>query len=206
MDPSSRSGGDVNVHSLRHNATRPSVARARILATADRLFYDEGIRTVGVHRVVQESAVTRVTLYRHFPSKDHLVVAYLQNRASANEAAIVAMLAANTSDPRAALRGMAEMVAAGGFADEYRGCAFINASAEHLNPTHPARAVATRHRQWIIDRTADLLRELGHDDPEATAQILMMLRTGAVVGASLDESPGIEANFLRAWDAIVGTL
>ncbi|SDO22214.1 DNA-binding transcriptional regulator, AcrR family [Nakamurella panacisegetis] len=193
-------------HSRPHQVGRPSAARSRILTTADRLFYEEGIRSVGVHRVVDESAVTRVTLYRHFPSKDDLVVAYLQNRAAANEAAITAMLAEHAGDPRAGLRGMAEMVAAGGFADEHNGCAFINASAEHLDRSHPARAVATRHRKWIIDRTADLLRELGHPTPEAMAQILMMLRTGAVVGASLDDSPGIETNFLRAWDALVATI
>ena len=196
----------TSTHGRPHRATRPSAARSRILATADRLFYEEGIRRVGIHRVVDESAVTRVTLYRHFPSKDDLVVAYLENRAAANESAITSVLAQHRDDPRAALRSMAEMVAAGGFADEHNGCAFINASAEHLERGHPARAVATRHRKWIIDRTTELLRELGHPVPEVLAQMLMMLRTGAVVGASLDDSPGIEANFLRAWDALVASI
>ena len=59
---------------------RPSAARSRILATADRLFYAEGIRAVGVDRVVSEAKVTRATFYRHFPSKDHLITAYLAGR------------------------------------------------------------------------------------------------------------------------------
>ena len=183
--------------------SRPSAARARILATADRLFYTEGIRSVGVHRLVEEAAVTRVTLYRHFPSKDDLVVTYLADRAAANEQAISAMMAEHADDPRSALRGMAEMVSAGNFANEWRGCAFINAAAEEFEADHPARAVAHRHRAWIIATTADLLRELGHPTPAATAQILMMLRTGAVVGASLDDPTDLSANFLLAWDALV---
>jgi AcrR family transcriptional regulator len=182
---------------------RPSPARTRILATAGRLFYNESIRSVGIHRLIEEAAVTRVTLYRHFPSKDDLVVAYLEDRAADNERAIEAMLAHHRDDPQAALRGMAEMVSANGFAQEYRGCAFINAAAEQFEPGHPVRAVAGRHRAWIIRTTARLLRELGHPAPAATAQILMMLRTGAVVGASLDDPTGMVTNFLRAWDTIV---
>ena len=98
---------------------------------------------------------------------------------------------------------MAEMVSADGFAGEHRGCAFINATAEEFEPDHPARAVAGRHRAWIIRTTADLLRQIGHPTPDPTAQVLMMLRTGAVVGASLDDPTGMVENFLRAWDTLV---
>jgi AcrR family transcriptional regulator len=183
--------------------SRPSGARARILSAADRLFYSEGIRSVGVHRLVDEAAVTRVTLYRHFPSKDDLVVTYLQDRADANEAAIGELLSRHAADPRSALRAMAQMVSADGFACEYRGCAFINAAAEQFEPGHPVRAIARRHRAWIIRATADLLRQIDHPTPDATAQVLMMLRTGAVVGASLDDPTDMVENFLLAWDTLV---
>jgi AcrR family transcriptional regulator len=193
---SSRSGSPAT--------SRPSAARTRILSTADRLFYSESIRSVGVHRLVDEAAVTRVTLYRHFPSKDDLVTTYLQDRATANEAAIGALLTAHADDPRSALRAMAELVSADGFAGERRGCAFINAAAEEFEPGHPVRAIARAHRAWIISVTADLLRKMGHPTPDATAQMLMMLRTGAVVGASLDDPTDMVENFLYAWDTLVG--
>ncbi len=144
-----------------------------------------------------------MTLYRHFPSKDDLVIAYLEDRAADNQRAIGAMLAEHPDDPVAALRGMAEMVSADGFAQEHRGCAFINAAAEQFEAGHPVRTVAGRHRAWIIRATAHLLREMGHPTPDTTAQVLMMLRTGAVVGASLDDQTGLVESFLHVWDAIV---
>src|SRR4249919_1096453 len=64
-------------------SSRPSAARARILATASRLFYGTGIRAVGVDRVIAESEVARMTFFRHFPTKDQLVVAFLESQAAA---------------------------------------------------------------------------------------------------------------------------
>src|SRR5690242_7208257 len=66
-------------------STRPSAARRRILEAVDRLFYGEGIQAVGIHRILDEAQVTRVTLYRHFASKDDLIAAYLDERAEQGE-------------------------------------------------------------------------------------------------------------------------
>src|SRR6476620_9201387 len=86
---------------------RPSAARERILATADRLFYNDGIHAVGIQRVVAEAAVTRVTLYRHFPSKDDLISAYLERRAAYDHDQIDGIIAAHPDDPRRALDELA---------------------------------------------------------------------------------------------------
>ena len=93
--------------------SRPSPARLRILETVDRLFYDEGIRSVGVHRVVEESQVTRVTLYRHFPTKDDLVVAYLRRRADRDRQQVGHVLEAHFGSPRDALRALARLAGRG---------------------------------------------------------------------------------------------
>src|SRR3954469_21253133 len=82
---------------------RSSAARERILATADRLFYNEGIHAVGIQRVIAESSVTRVTLYRHFPSKDDLISAYLELRAEYDRAQVGGIIQAHPDDPRQAL-------------------------------------------------------------------------------------------------------
>jgi AcrR family transcriptional regulator len=181
---------------------RPSAARRRILAAVDRLFYREGIRAVGIDRIVDEAQVTRVTLYRHFGSKDDLVTAYLDERAARGEQQL-GELAARYDDPVQALLAIGRLLADEGFEAEYRGCAFINAAAEFSDPAHPARATVTRHRAWVRGQTAELLAEAGRPHPERTAEVLLMVRTGAVVANSLDGSPDVDQTFLRFWNELV---
>src|SRR4051812_9260962 len=157
---------------------RPSAARERILATADRLFYNEGIHAVGVQRVVAEAAVTRVTLYRHFPSKDDLISAYLERRGTYDRDQVDAIIAAHPDAPRRALDELATALTRDDFGAMQRGCPFINASAEFTG-SHPARAHARTIRRWVTGRIEELLRQLGHRDPRSTAEQLMMVRTGA---------------------------
>jgi AcrR family transcriptional regulator len=183
--------------------SRPSAARDRILQTADRLFYEEGIRFVGVQRLVQESGVTRVTFYRHFPSKDDLVAGYLQARADRARRRIREVIDGNPGDPRAALRELGRIFTSETFAAEYRGCPFVNASAEFAEPGHPARVAAAGQRAWIADVTERLLREMGHPDPAVTARQLVMLQTGAIFGVAIDGTPGLDEIFLAAWDLII---
>src|SRR6187402_72490 len=90
---------------------RPSAARASILAAADRLFYAEGIRAVGVDRVVSEAQVTRVTFYRHFPSKDDLIAAYLQQRLHRDQEQLAQLRREHPDDPLAVLSGLVEALA-----------------------------------------------------------------------------------------------
>lgn len=183
---------------------RPSAARTRILDTVDRLFYDEGIRSVGVHRVVDEAGVTRVTLYRHFPAKDDLVVAYLRRRAEADRQQVARVMADNADAPREALRALARHLVDTGFGEMQRGCPFINAAAEFADLAHPARRIVTEHRVWVTRVMEDLLRDAGDARPAATARQLMMLRTGAVVSSALDEQPGPGPDFLDAVDRLLG--
>src|SRR3954463_15780385 len=86
---------------------RPSKARERIVQTADRLFYNEGIHAVGIQRIVAESAVTRVTLYRHFASKDDLIDAYLERRAQYDRDQVGGLIEAHRDDPRRVLTELA---------------------------------------------------------------------------------------------------
>jgi AcrR family transcriptional regulator len=181
---------------------RPSAARERILATADRLFYNDGIHAVGVQRVVAEAAVTRVTLYRHFPSKDDLISAYLERRARYDHDQIDGIIAAHADDPRRALDELATALTRDDFGAVRRGCPFINASAEFTG-SHPARVHAREIRKWVTGRLEELLRELGHRDPRSTAEQLMMVRTGAVVSGALDTNPRLNDDFLTCWTNLI---
>jgi len=187
---------------MSETAERRSEARERILATADRLFYDEGIHAVGIQRIVAESAVTRVTLYRHFPSKDDLISAYLERRAQYDRDQIGGIIATYADDPRAALTELATALTRDDFAAIRRGCPFINASAEFTG-SHPARVHAREIRSWATDRIEELLRRLEHRDPRATAAQLMMVRTGAVVSGALDGNDHLTEDFVTCWDQLV---
>ena len=181
---------------------RTSQARERILRTADRLFYNEGIHAVGIQRIVTESSVTRVTLYRHFPSKDDLVSAYLDRRAAYDHDQVDAIIDANPDDPRRALTELATALTRDDFAAVQRGCPFINASAEFTG-SHPARRHAREIRRWVTGRLEELLRRLEHRDPRTTAEQLMMVRTGAVVSGALDQNSALSHDFLDCWNRLI---
>jgi AcrR family transcriptional regulator len=184
--------------------SRRSAARDRILATADRLFYAEGIHSVGVHRLVEESAVTRVTFYRHFPSKDDLIAGYLEDRTRRARRRITQVIEDSHGDARAALRELGRVFTSETFAAEYRGCPFINASAEFAAAGHPARVLAAGQRAWITGTIERLLRDMGHRAPARTARQLLMLQTGAIFGVAIDDTPGLDTIFLDAWDRLIG--
>jgi AcrR family transcriptional regulator len=181
---------------------RTSQARERILLTADRLFYDEGIHAVGIQRIVAEAAVTRVTLYRHFPSKDDLIAAYLDRRAQFDRAQVGGIVEARSEDPRRALTELATALTRDDFGAVQRGCPFINASAEFTG-SHPARVHAFEIRRWVTGQLEQLLRRLDHRDPRGTAEQLMMVRTGAVVSGALDTNDHLSEDFLACWEKLI---
>jgi AcrR family transcriptional regulator len=182
---------------------KPSAARARILATADRLFYGEGIRAVSVDRVVDESAVTRVTFYRHFPSKDHLIVAYLASRLQRDRDQLAQLRKAHRDDPRAVLAGLAAALAEDTAAPDFRGCPYQNLVAEYSTADHPARSVAGEHRAWLKAEVEDLLSDLGHPRLNIVAEQLVMLRAGALALASVGSADTVAQAFSGAWSALI---
>ena len=125
--------------------------RTRILDAASEAFYRQGIAAVGVDAIVADAGVAKSTLYRHFPSKDDLVVAFLRRRDERWRAWLRSEVERLSPDP--AGRPLAVFDALGGwFASEaFRGCAFINAAAEIADPTHPARAAVQEHKRLCGD-------------------------------------------------------
>ncbi|MEI2455514.1 TetR/AcrR family transcriptional regulator [Lysobacter firmicutimachus] len=163
-------------------------ARERILRTAHDLFYLEGIRATGIDRVIAESGVTKVTLYRHFPSKNELILAFLKYRHERWMTWFDAALlrhGAQHADAKALVPALAEWFAH----PHYRGCAFINAVAE-IGPALPEAVVcARRHKQELAERIAALLPA---DAPqrELRARALAQAVDGAIVRAASETDPG----------------
>lgn len=179
-----------------------SEARARLLSTASRLFYTEGLHAVGIDRIIATAGVTRATLYRHFPSKDDLVVAYLTQ---ADEAIRTRVSAARTHGAstddiiRAVARFIADDIQGPGF----RGCAFLNAAAEYPNPTHPVHEAVLKHRHWFLATIIELFSETGKPDPEPAGQHFVMLRDGAMTAGSLTDAALICETFLRGIEGLL---
>ena len=168
-----------------------SSARDRLLAAADALFYDEGINTVGIDRVIEQAGVAKATLYSAFGSKDELIRAYLEARHEARKQRIARALA-DCETPRermlAVFDAQSELFAAPG----YRGCPFMNASAE-ARPGSAAEVVSQQTRTWTRSLFRDLAEQAGADDPERLAGQLVLLYDGALVGARMDQNAGAAA-------------
>jgi AcrR family transcriptional regulator len=179
-----------------------SEARSRLLATASRLFYSEGLHSVGIDRIVSEAGVTRATLYRHFPSKDDLVVAYLTMADEAIRAQVTTARAAGLSAIDT-VRAVAEGIANDIQRTEFRGCAFLNAAAEYPDPAHPVHKAVLTHRQWFLDTVTELLANTGERAPEPAARHFVMLRDGAMAAGCLTDPAPIRETFLRGVEGIL---
>jgi AcrR family transcriptional regulator len=155
-----------------------SSARERILDTAARLFYRDGYHAVGVDTIIAESGVAKMTLYRHFPSKDELIAAYLR-RANHQLLEWMEGLIAPHQDPRAALEAVFEGVAKLASSPQCLGCAFVGAAAEFPEFDHPGHQAALAHKRQVVDRFRDLAEAAGARDPRSLAEQLLLVMDGA---------------------------
>ena len=167
---------------------RPSAARERILDTAFTLFYARGTRGVGVDLIIAESGVAKATFYKHFPSKDDLVVAYLDKVDGVWSGQLRHAAEAAGPDPAMQLVGMFDALSNACRRQGYRGCAFINAAAE----SQPGTAVHDRtvaHKTAVLAWVRDLAEQAGARDPGSLARSLTLLLDGGLASGSLDADP-----------------
>ncbi|MCW4386751.1 TetR/AcrR family transcriptional regulator [Salinibacterium sp. SYSU T00001] len=174
-------------------------ARARILATAMRLFYYEGIRSVGIDRLIAESSVTKATFYKHFGSKDALILTYIQSVHEETVAAVNA-IEAEISDPAEVLRSLVAGIQRDTQRDDFRGCPFANAASEYPDRTHEVRKVVTAHRDWYAAFIAEQFRLAGHSLPGDAADEFILLRDGAMVGGYVGDPIATAAALSRLSD------
>jgi AcrR family transcriptional regulator len=165
--------------------------RERLLAAADVLFYEEGVHTVGIDRVIERAGVAKASLYSTFGSKEELVRAYLMSRQESRKRRVLECIAKHQS-PRGQILGIFDRLGESFAEPSYRGCAFINASAEGRREGK-ARSVCNETRAWMRTLFAQLARDAGAADPEALGGQLMLLYDGATITASMDGDPSIAA-------------
>jgi AcrR family transcriptional regulator len=157
--------------------------RERILAVARELFYRRGIHAVGVDAIAETAGTNKMTLYRHFVSKDELVAACLREQAREIDAEWEAIAAAHPGDPKGQLVAWLQHIGEWVAREAGRGCAFANAAVELPDQDHPARQVVREHKAAFRQRLAGLCRDAGLNDPEALADEVFLLCEGARVAS-----------------------
>lgn len=169
----------------REPVAETSDVRQRILATASQLFYERGVRAVGVDLVVDESGVAKTSLYRHFRTKDDLIVAFLEREDVEFWSQWDQVAARHADDPVAEIEAHMRWIGKRLARANYRGCPQINVAAEFAEAEHPAREVSRRHMQAMRQRLAELARRLDASRPADLAAQLGVLINGAFVSASM---------------------
>ncbi|MFI1760021.1 TetR/AcrR family transcriptional regulator [Streptomyces sp. NPDC020571] len=190
-----------------------SAARARLLGTATKIFYAEGIHSVGIDRITAEAQVTRATLYRHFSGKEDLVLAYL-DQADQGIRGQVAAAVGSTPSAVGRVRAVARSIVDGIRSPGFRGCAFLNAVAEYPDPAHPVHRAVLAHRQWFLETVTELLARVGDSDSDssdrdrdvpadAAGRHLVMLRDGAMADGCLFDPELVSETFLHGVEGVL---
>lgn len=177
--------------------------RERILECASTLFYRQGVRAVGVDLVVEQAGVAKTSLYRHFRTKDDLIVAFLEREDVDFWTTWDDVAAKHADDPAAELAAHMRWIGARLSRSNYRGCPQINVAAEFPEQDHPARHVARSHMQGLRSRLSSIAKRLNVKHPEILAAQLALLINGAFVSSELLVNDDATQILLTAKDALV---
>lgn len=195
--------GLVNVN-VTTTARGPDMsARDKILQTASELFYREGIRAVGVDTIVEKSGVAKTSLYRWFPSKDALIAAFLEDQDRRFWQWWDKVVARHPGVPHEQLRALlAGMVRRLGN-PQYRGCPFMNTTAEFADADHPGRVVARANREEMRRRLNGIVSALGAADPARLTDQLLLLVSGAYAAAQVLGTVGPQQELIEAAETLI---
>lgn len=171
-----------------------SSAKDALFETAARLFYEQGYRATGVDTIAAESGIGKMTLYRHYPSKDDLIVAYLE-RTDREFWEYFESSAAGAATGRDKLLAFFASLQDYVTSDTCHGCALLNVASEYPEPAYTGHQMALRHKQAVRARFLELATQAGAREPEVLADTLVLLMDGAYMAArvfgAVADSPAI---------------
>jgi AcrR family transcriptional regulator len=185
VDVAAAAGG----HTVRLTFAGPPEARQRILAAASELFYQRGIRATGINTIISHSGVAKATFFKHFRTKDDLVTAWLQLPESRWLDGIRNALDASSDSPALKLLTFFDLLGDWFAQDDFRGCAFQNATAETPESAHPVRQAAHEYALEIRSYFRQAAGDAGLPNPDGTAEQLHVLAQGAIASAVATRSP-----------------
>lgn len=192
------------MRSLDRAETKSAVPpRQRILDAACELFYSRGIRAVSVDEIAAAAQTNKMTLYRHFESKDRLVAEYLRSLNAAAIARDEEAIRPYAGDAYAQLRAVVARVGEDLCKGDLRGCPVANAAVEFPEKDHPARAVIEECKQQHRNRLVKLCGEAGYSEPERVAEQLFLLFEGACVNVQSQGRCGPGVRFTQMAHALM---
>jgi AcrR family transcriptional regulator len=174
------------MNSTKQSSVPRVTARERLLAAADELFYENGINTVGIDRIIERAGVAKASLYDCFGSKDELIRAYLEARSTARQARVNERIS-RYDTPQKKILGIFELLGEVSSQAGYKGCAFMRARADD-GASDKVKGASDQSRAFILGRFTSLAREAGAANPEQLGQQLVLLYDGASVAAHLDRN------------------
>jgi AcrR family transcriptional regulator len=160
--------------------------RERLIDSALKLFLSQGIYMTGVMAIAAMAGVTKMTLYSHFPSKDALIVACLEERDRRWREEVARTLAGHP-DPVSGMLAFFDLYQRFLLQDSERGCLFVNSAAEFPQFSHPVRLAVSRHKQGIRENLAALAMSAGASDPDVVAEGLFILLEGSFVSGAMGQ-------------------
>jgi len=181
----------------------PMRPRERIISAARDLFRKHGIRGVGVDTIAEAAGTNKMTLYRHFASKDVLIAECLGQMVGEFETAWQEMAKAHAGDPQGQLRAWLHFVGTYKLQQAERGCAFLNAAVELPDKNHPARRVVEQHKSRHRAKLIELCEEAGLVEPELLADKMFLLCEGARVSVQSMGANGPAARLLEMLDGLI---
>jgi AcrR family transcriptional regulator len=180
-------------------------AREKVLDIASELFYAEGVRAVGIDTIVERSGVAKMSLYRNFGSKDDLIVAYLTERNRRFFEWWDRATAPEDDPPIDRMRAMVAATIEKVRRPGYRGCPFLNTSAEYPDARHPARAIIEGHKREVRSRLLELARGIGASNPESLASQLIALMDGVYAYPATVADPLAARALIEAADILIAS-
>ncbi len=165
-----------------------SDARQRIVETAERLFYADGVRSVGIDRIIAESQVAKMTLYNHFASKDDLILSVLQYREEKFDSMIQRSMNRHLKKGMDRLEAFFAALKDWFKSPGFRGCAFINATAELADADHAGSQFSAQHKQRFRQLLTEIVTDAGGAKAESVAPAIYLLVEGAIVTAVMQQS------------------
>jgi AcrR family transcriptional regulator len=196
----------MNLATARPAADRQGASpppRERILAAARELFYRRGIHAVGVDAIAEAAGTNKMTLYRHFDSKDVLVAACLSELTKEFDLAWDAIAAAHAGDPKGQLLAWLRHVCDFKVNEAERGCGLANAAVELPDKDHPARRVIREYKTELRERLIRLCRDAKLADPERLADEVFLICEGARVTAQSVGTEGLSARLAEMLEELV---
>jgi AcrR family transcriptional regulator len=177
--------------------------RQRLIEAAVKRFYRDGFRNVGIDQVLADVGISKTAFYKHFESKDDLMLAVLAMKRTWLQDVLREAAGRRASGPAEQLRALFDVVEQIIDSDEYQGCIFVNAAMEFPLPHEPAHLAAAEHKRAIELTVCELATQAGADDPAALAQELCLVMEGAYVTRHVTGNPATMAIARRLADRVI---